>query len=494
MDDNSKCLDDIHLSLTVGARSGQRAFELLGLSVMFLRRAGASPKSFRWFLRDLTVIRRDLTGSLLERTGSLPERTGSLPELTGSLTERTGSLPERTGSLSERTVPLLTVGVPFENRKGDRIASTFPSRYCIFVFNHRSGPISDRIDSHSRAARWWIGDASSTHAPAANAEIERTSHDQPAPQDTGYTATLPHMFCDLHAHSTASDGTIPPEHLPSVAYQMGVSALALTDHDTTAGLAACAAECKALDIAFVPGIEVSAQLSAIKHVAGGGGERLEADVRGTLHLLGLFIRQDDSRLMAIHHGMVEARDGRNAQIIARLQELGVRIDYAEVQDHALARQSDVVGRPHIAQLLVARGYAKSVQDAFRRYLGQGAAAYVRRDRLAPGDAIDAIHHAGGLAVLAHPLQMGCEDDQQLELCIKRLKALGLDGIETRHCDHTPADVLRFEALAKSFDLLTSGGSDYHGLAKPVALGSQRVPMRVYENLRRVALERQGAVG
>ncbi len=301
------------------------------------------------------------------------------------------------------------------------------------------------------------------------------------------------MFCDLHAHSTASDGTIPPEHLPIVAQQMGLAAMALTDHDTTAGLLACAAECEALGIAFVPGIEVSAQLSAVKHPPGQSPAPDEDEVRGTLHMLGLFVRHDDPGLLAIHKGMVEARDGRNAHIVTRLQELGVRIEYAEVEEHARLRNSDVIGRPHIAEVLVSRGYAKSVQDAFKRYLGQGAAAYVRRDRLDPADAIDAIHQAGGVAVLAHPVQMGCPSEDELELCVKRLKLLGLDGMETRHCDHTPADVKRFERLVKDYDLLPSGGSDYHGARKRVALGSQRVPMSVYENLRQAAEERRNAV-
>ncbi|HAI11037.1 MAG TPA: hypothetical protein DCM28_04990 [Phycisphaerales bacterium] len=286
------------------------------------------------------------------------------------------------------------------------------------------------------------------------------------------------MTCvDLHCHSTASDGTVPPEDLPALAAKIGLSALALTDHDSTNGLQACETACKGVGIDFVPGIEISAD----------PGPRIDTDGverrRGTLHILGLFVRHDDSELGKISDRMREARNSRNPAMVEKLQELGVRISYDEVEELANRQGTLIIGRPHIAQVLVAKSYAKSVSDAFTKYLKFGAPAFIRRDYLQPQEAIDAIHHAGGLAIVAHPVQLVMPDPEELEHAIKRLTDMGLDGIETRHSDHTPALVAQYEKLAKQFKLLTSGGSDFHGDRKPVQLGSQQVPREVYERLR-----------
>ena len=289
------------------------------------------------------------------------------------------------------------------------------------------------------------------------------------------------MACDLHTHSTASDGTDAPEALADLAVAAGLGAIALTDHDTTAGLDACAAACEARRVAFVPGIEISSDPGPPPGCDPASGVR-----RGTLHILGLFVRAADPRLAAVQQRMKAARDSRNPAIVERLNGLDVNLTYAEVQALAREQGTGIIGRPHIAQALLRKGYVKSIQDAFARYLRQGAPAYVRRDRLPAVEAIAAIHHAAGLAVLAHPVQLGCADDDELEHVVKRLKDLGLDGIETRHGDHRPADVQRFEALAVRFALLTSGGSDFHGRRKAVELGSQRVPFNVYERLRAAA--------
>lgn len=298
------------------------------------------------------------------------------------------------------------------------------------------------------------------------------------------------MFCDLHMHSTASDGTDLPSALAQLAVDNGLSAIALTDHDTTEGLAACGMACAELGISFVPGIEISADPAPIRATTP-IGDILEEDHAepmrfGTLHILGLFIRADDPGLLDIHHRIVEARLGRNPAIIAKLQELGVDISYREVQDLADSLQTTVIGRPHIAQVLLKKGYVKSIQDAFRKYIGAGAAAYVRRDPLPPREAITAIHSAGGLAILAHPVQLRCANADDLEHAVTRLCVMGLDGIETHHSDHHPSDTERFISLANKLNLLTSGGSDYHGAAKGVALNSERVPLHIYESLRTAA--------
>lgn len=284
------------------------------------------------------------------------------------------------------------------------------------------------------------------------------------------------MFCDLHMHSTASDGTNAPRELATIAKTVGLGAIALTDHDTTAGLPECASACAAAGIEFVPGIEISADPCAVP-----GMEKIER--LGTLHILGLFVQHDEPKLLEISRQMSAARDERNPAIVERLKELGVAIEYEEVQTLANDQGTKIIGRPHIAQVLINKGYVKTIQDAFRKYIGMDAAAYVRRDRLHPRQAIDTIHAARGLAIVAHPIQLGLREPGQLDHFIERMKDFGLDGIETRHSDHAPALVDQYEKLAAKLNLLTSGGSDYHGSRKSVEMGGQNVPFPVYERLR-----------
>ena len=287
--------------------------------------------------------------------------------------------------------------------------------------------------------------------------------------------------CDLHTHSTASDGTDPPDALAQLAKDAGLDAFALTDHDTTAGLRAAQQAADAIGIAFVPGIELSADPAFDD----------QAPARGTLHILGYGIDPADPALEKLQHWLRDARADRNPRIVERLRELGLDIDYAEVERAAQADGGQVVGRPHIAQVMVRHGYVKSIHEAFARYIGEGAAAHVRKDRLSPEDAIGAIHHAGGLAVLAHPVQLHTPDAGALEHLLARLVDLGIDGIETRHSDHTAADVKHFTALAERFHLLSTGGSDYHGARKGIGLGQPRVPLAVYDRL--VAAQKARAV-
>lgn len=286
------------------------------------------------------------------------------------------------------------------------------------------------------------------------------------------------QFCDLHMHSTASDGTDAPEALPRLCQAAGLSGLALTDHDTTTGVAACAAAAKKLKLTFVPGIELSANPDLNE----------TGTPVGSLHLLGHYIDPDHAHLSEITRRLGRARAERNPLIIEKLNGLGVRITYDEVLELAETGASPeapapvMVGRPHIGQVLVNKGYVKSIHEAFARYIGSNGAAYARRDLLGAAEAIEAIHAAGGLVTLAHPVHLAAADAAELEHTVARLVDMGLDGIETRHCDHTPGDVKRFERLAERFRLLTTGGSDYHGSRKSIALGSQRVPMAVCDRL------------
>lgn len=293
-------------------------------------------------------------------------------------------------------------------------------------------------------------------------------------------------FCDLHVHSTASDGTDPPEQLGALARAAGVHAIALTDHDTTAGLAKAAEGCEQADVAFVPGIEVSVDpgpLMINRDESEGDATSTNVVRRGTLHILGLFVEPSDVELAKISEQMKQARDSRNPEIIKQLQSLGIPIDYEEVESLAQREGTVTIGRPHIGQVLIEKGLVSNMTDAFKRYIGQGGEAFVRRDRLSPTDAIAAIHHAGGAAVLAHPVQLYYETDQQLEHIVSRLKEAGLDAIEVQHSDHSDEHVAQFQALALKFDLLMSGGSDYHGTRKTVNLGQCRVPFSRYQILR-----------
>ncbi|MEM7575914.1 MAG: PHP domain-containing protein [Planctomycetota bacterium] len=285
--------------------------------------------------------------------------------------------------------------------------------------------------------------------------------------------SAPPRFCDLHTHSSASDGTDQPAALAGLAAAAGLSAFALTDHDTIAGLHAAQASAEAAGIAFVPGIE----LSADPDVTGTGVSR------GTLHLLGYFVDADSRGLASLCEELSESRNQRNPEILAKLSQLGVQIEAQEVARLAGGDPEavGVVGRPHIAQAMMQRGYVKSIHEAFQKYLGPGGAAFVRRDRITARRTIDAIHGAGGLAVLAHPVQLKL-DHEACEQAVAALKVMGLDGIETRHPDHQADDQARFEKYACQFSLLTTGGSDYHGKRKAIELGSQRVALETYERL------------
>jgi 3',5'-nucleoside bisphosphate phosphatase len=310
------------------------------------------------------------------------------------------------------------------------------------------------------------------------------------------------MYCDLHMHSTASDGTNLPEDLPGLARSAGLAAIALTDHDTTAGLEDCGRAAAALGIGFLTGVEISADPTELltewgrrardSGVGGDGDARPAPRRKGTLHILGYGIDPACAALQETLVSLREARQQRNPRIVANLQELGVQIDMDEVT--ALARevgQGWVVGRPHIAQVLVRKGYAKSIQDAFHRYIGEGKPAYARKDFLPPAQAIQAIHAARGLAVLAHPVQLGCgDDDDRLVDLVKCLRDRGIDGLEVFHHDHAPADVRRFAHLADRLHLLASGGSDFHGDHKAIRLGSQQVPLEIFTRLREACDKRQ----
>ena len=279
---------------------------------------------------------------------------------------------------------------------------------------------------------------------------------------------MPSDFVDLHSHSTASDGTFAPEEVVRLAHRNGVSALALTDHDTIAGVPAALAEAAKLGIDFLPGIEISAEYKP-----------------GTMHLLGYGVDPSNPVLAEMSRRLIEFRDDRNPRIIARLNELGVAITMEEVEQQS---GGGVVGRPHIAAVMVRKGYVSSIKQAFDKYLGSSGSAHVNKERLAPRRAIELIRESGGLTVLAHPVQLRTENDAQLEQVLKDLVDMGLAGLEVIHSDHDAAMVEKYGRLAERLGLLKTGGSDFHGSnKKDIDLGSargRRVPREWYDELKK----------
>jgi len=260
---------------------------------------------------------------------------------------------------------------------------------------------------------------------------------------------------DLHCHSTASDGTFSPTQVVKLAADCELSALSLTDHDTIAGVEEAATAAQAVGIDFLPGIEISAEFPD----------------PATLHLLGYGIDPQSPVLRDMTATLLAGRDNRNPKIIAKLQELGVSITMEEVENQA---GGNVVGRPHIAAILVRKGYVSSIKQAFDKYLAPGGLAYFDKERLLPPQAIAMIRQSGGIAVLAHPVQLRTTNDAQLETIVKNLIDLGLQGIEVIHSDHDQAWVDKCTALARKYNLLQTGGSDFHGTnKKDINLGIAR---------------------
>jgi predicted metal-dependent phosphoesterase TrpH len=246
---------------------------------------------------------------------------------------------------------------------------------------------------------------------------------------------------DLHTHSSYSDGSFSPGQLVQLAKNKGFRAIALTDHDTVAGLEEAIAAGKELGVEVVPGVEISAQYPP-----------------GTMHILGYYLRPSHPELLRALEKLQEARAARNPKIIKRLQALGLEISWTEVHDLSGGQ----VGRPHIAQVLLRRGYVSSINEAFSRYLKKGAIAYVEKFRFPPQEAIAMILRAGGLAALAHPFTLGVGNPGELTSLVRELQAMGLEGMEVFYPEHTEEMTGVYQDVAKGLGLLCTGGSDFHG--------------------------------
>ncbi len=280
---------------------------------------------------------------------------------------------------------------------------------------------------------------------------------------------------DLHAHTTASDGSLTPTELVEKAAGLGLAALAVTDHDTIQGLAEARAAASAAGIQFVPGIELSVE-----------------DEGGRFHLLGYLFDPDNETLLKTLIDIRESRAARNALMAEKMAQLKLPVTMEDVR--AEAGDGDVIARPHFAQALMKKGIVKSVQEAFDRYLATGKPLYLPKQVLTPHDAIALIHQAGGLAVMAHPGLIPLSR----EALAKRVESLardsGLDGIEAYYSQHSPAETEWFLALAERLNLLVTGGSDFHGTPKPhvplgIVFAQGPAPLGLLETMRTRQKER-----
>lgn len=280
------------------------------------------------------------------------------------------------------------------------------------------------------------------------------------------------MGIDLHIHTTASDGTTPPHKILSLAQELNLGAIAITDHDTLDGVKEALRSGIPPSLDFLTGIEISATPPPPFRCP------------GSFHILGYGIRPDDPLLNQILFQLQDGRRNRNPRIIERLNSLGMDLSLEEVRQLA---GDGLLGRPHIARLMVKKGFASSIDDAFDRYLGKGKPGYVDKFRIDTSQAISLITGAGGLPVLAHPYLLKLANEKETEDLLILMKSMGLRGVEVFYPDHSKDYTAWLLSLAQKLDLLITGGTDYHGSLKPeILLGSGRgdffVPFELYQKL------------
>ena len=260
---------------------------------------------------------------------------------------------------------------------------------------------------------------------------------------------------DLHSHSLFSDGTLAPADLVRLAAEKKVTALALTDHDTLAGLEEAAEAAGKVGIRFIPGVELS----------------LDTD-RGEFHLLGLGLRLPAPELEEALFSLRNARDERNLKMVEKMRQSGLEVEYGDIQSLAGADgeageglDSGVVGRPHFARFLVNRGVCRTLPEAFEKFLGRGRPFYEPKRILTLEEALVLLSRAGGLAVVAHPLSLQLSWEN-LEARFDAWSKAGIAGVETLHPSATRGKTARLEKLARQYGLETTAGSDYHGANAP----------------------------
>jgi 3',5'-nucleoside bisphosphate phosphatase len=272
-------------------------------------------------------------------------------------------------------------------------------------------------------------------------------------------------FADLHLHTNFSDGTFTPEELVLQAQKHGLACIALTDHDTVEGCAATAKACATGGIEFIPGTELTAEHNDTE-----------------LHLLGYFLDTQNNKLLTEIAKFQTVRQNRIHEMVARINGLGVPLEAGSV--FALANCKSP-GRPHVARAMVKAGLVKNLDEAFERFLKKGRPAWVPKSKISALEAIELIHQAGGLAVMAHP---GLNRTDEI---IPALVEAGMDGIECFHTKHSTQMSERYLEIADKFHLLVTGGSDCHGFSKNKPLiGTVKLPYEHVEKMKAKVAERK----
>jgi predicted metal-dependent phosphoesterase TrpH len=265
---------------------------------------------------------------------------------------------------------------------------------------------------------------------------------------------------DLHVHSTASDGKYAPEEIVRKAAVLGIRYLSITDHDSVAGIEPAVKVARAFPrLTFIPGVEVSTDVA-----------------EGEIHILGYFIDYTRQELAANLKRFRTSREVRAQRMVDKLGELGIAIDWARVREIAGA---GAIGRPHVVQAMLEKGYVSSFKEAFDKYIGREGPAYVEREKMTPEEAVALILRSGGIPVLAHPFTV-----KDMEKWVAVLKAAGLVGIEAYYKDNTPEDTEAVLKIAEKYGLIATGGTDFHGIegAGDVMLGSVDVPVKAARTL------------
>lgn len=275
------------------------------------------------------------------------------------------------------------------------------------------------------------------------------------------------MKADLHVHTTASDGRLEPKEIVSLAIGAGLDVISITDHDTVDGVVPALTAARALSkLTVIPGVEINTDVA-----------------RGEVHVLGYFIDYTDKNLTETLLKLREARRERAQKIIGKLTDLGMKLEWARVRELA---QGGTIGRPHISQALLEKGYVSSEKEAFDKYIGHNGPAYVERYKLLPVDVVKLILSAQGLPVLAHPA-----DIHDLENLVSKLKAAGLVGMEVYYRDYSSDTISKLAQIAKRYSLIPTGGTDYHafGDGSEVEIGGAISPSRSVEQLFAMASKR-----
>lgn len=253
---------------------------------------------------------------------------------------------------------------------------------------------------------------------------------------------------DLHMHTTYSDGTFSPRELLNYCKEKGLQYISITDHDTMAAYNEAEDIARELNITLIPGIEISADYSP-----------------GTMHILGYYVHRHNEKLSKMIHEVQQHREERNPKIIGKLNALGINISMEELFEEGSDEKDTQIGRPHIANILLRKGYVKNKVEAFTKYLAKGSTAYVPKKRVQMKRAIETIVEAGGVASLAHPIQMQL-DDEALENQLVKLMDYGLSALEVySSCQGTKQNSV-YKKIAKKLGLAITGGSDFHGTNKP----------------------------